>query len=168
MDLSNIIKYAHVSEIIDRISIEELKVAEFRMKVAGGETGGMVDDLLKKIKASEGTAGFQRSVLRDRIKAIPDIKDPHTITNLILGTIAISVGAAIVSRFENAKREAHETMKPFENDCEKEITITSFDHSSRDACEMRAQGKIKTNKAIKKLFSKYDYPQEPRTFKEEI
>lgn len=154
----NIVKYAHVAEIIDRVAIEILKVHEFSLKALQGETQEQRDQWRAKAVAAGETAEFQEQVLRDRVAHLVDGADGAHLADVLIGAVHISVGAGVVARFENMKRQGHL------NPLVKGDQIAQWDGVSRDACELRGQGKSALNAALKRFLPDYDYPVEGRTF----
>jgi hypothetical protein len=154
-----IIKYAHVAEIIDRIAIEILKVHEFSLKARTSVGGAKQDWETSALEAGE-TASFQEGVLRDRLRVeYPDDgNDADSLANILIRTIHITVGASIVSQYENMKRGEHG--KKLTNG----IAIAVWDGISRDACELRGNGKSLLNRELAKFLPGYEYPVEGRTF----
>jgi len=154
---NNIIKYAHVAEIIDRIAIEILKMHEFSCKARLVPDPAMADDLASKARAAGETAKFQEQVLRDRLMSELE-NGGEDLANVLIGAIHISVGAGVVSQYENLKRNAHKVAPDQVNN------IAQWDGVSRDACELRGQGKSALNAALKRFIPDYEYPIEGRTF----
>jgi len=164
----NIMKYAHVAEIIDRIAIEILKVHEFQYKARTSTSDEDVQKWTKKAIVAGETAEFQEQVLRERMthkNLIPRGRelngvpvDGKDLADVLIGAIHISVGASIVSQYENAKRQEHGKEQP------NGISIAVWDGISRDACELRGNGKLFLNEAFKKVCPHYQYPTEGRTF----
>lgn len=154
-----IIKYAHVAEIIDRIAIEILKAHEFSLKARMCVGGAKQDWETSALEAGK-TASFQEGVLRDRLSIeFPDDEDDaDSLANILIRTIHIAVGASIVSQYENMKRREHD--KELTNG----VSIAVWDGISRDACELRGNGKSFLNQALTKFLPGYEYPVEGRTF----
>jgi len=155
-----IVKYAHVAEIIDRIAIEILKVHEFIYQSYTAADEDAAKACMEKAGAAGQTADFQEGVLRERLRLEHEQGDD--LADVLIGAIHISVGAGIVSQYENLKRKEH---KGVAQGAEPRVgLIAAWDGVSRDACELRGNGKSALNMALKKFLPKYEYPVEGRTF----
>lgn len=161
-------KYAHIAEIIDRISIELLKMHEFQHKSITSIKSEEQISFAEKAQAAGETAQFQENVLRARFAAELGVGselngvmiDAENLADVIIGAIHITAGGCIAGRYENQKREEH-----LESSGPRISVIAAWDRISRDACELRGQAKSFTNEAVKKLLPNYEYPVEGRTFK---
>jgi len=154
--VDRIAMYAHVAEITDRIAIELLKAHEFKRQMEMSSNDADVAMWYTKMVAATETARFQEDVLHERLA---DMDDGELFANVLIGAIHISTGAGIVSQFENLKRQEHA-----KGEQKNPLNIAAWDGVSRDACELRAQGKSALNKALKDYWEAYDYPVEGRTF----
>lgn len=158
----NIIHYAHVAEILDRVIIESLKVPEFlnKSQLFVGDNEEAVQKAsqhaIRLAKVANDTARQQEGVLQERLAFY---ENGDVLTSLLIAVAQAAISTATVARFENLKRQEHSLNE--QKDLRK---IANWDSMSRDACETRAFAKSQINEMLAKLIPGYEYPRETRTF----